>query len=40
MEKEKIVTYLVEKENGDKFKVEVPDSWKVTFGPAVIGKGQ
>ena len=31
------VVYIIEKTNGEKFKVTVPDTWKVTFGPAVVG---
>jgi len=29
--------YIVEKENGKKFKITVPADWKVTFGPAAKG---
>lgn len=35
--KEEMVTYLIEHENGIKRKITVPESWKVTFGPAVKG---
>ena len=30
-------TYLIEKENGKRFKITVPSEWKVTFGPAARG---
>lgn len=33
-------TYLIEFENGKKKKITVPDTWKVTFGPAVVGGGE
>lgn len=33
-------TYFVEKENGEEFQITVPEEWKVTFGPAVVGSGQ
>jgi hypothetical protein len=31
------ITYLIEKENGKRMKITVPETWKVTFGPAVKG---
>jgi hypothetical protein len=34
---EKTIIYLIEKENGKKMKITVPESWKVTFGPATKG---
>lgn len=34
---ENMTTYLIEFENGKKQKITVPESWKVTFGPAVVG---
>lgn len=30
-------TYLIEFENGKRKRITVPESWKVTFGPAVAG---
>jgi hypothetical protein len=30
-------TYLIEKEDGTRMKVTVPEEWKVTFGPAAKG---
>ena len=35
--KESMKTYLVRFENGTEQKITVPDSWKVTFGPAARG---
>lgn len=35
MDEEK--TYLIEFENGRRQKITVPESWKVTFGPAARG---
>lgn len=32
------ITYLISKENGDKYQVDVPGSWKVTFGPVSPGQ--
>lgn len=37
MAEEKKCQYLIEFENGKRRKVTVPASWKVTFGPAVVG---
>jgi len=37
MAEEEKITYLIEKENGKRFKITVPASWKVTFGPATKG---
>lgn len=30
-------TYLIEFESGKRQKITVPEDWKVTFGPAVVG---
>lgn len=32
---EEIRTLLIEKTNGEEFQVDIPVTWKVTFGPAV-----
>ena len=37
MAKDEMKTYLIEFENGKKQKITVPESWKVTFGPASKG---
>jgi len=37
MPKETMKTYLIEFENGKEQKITVPESWKVTFGPASKG---
>jgi hypothetical protein len=34
---EDITTYLIKHKNGEETQVDVPSSWKVTFGPAVKG---
>lgn len=33
-----MTAYLIEFEDGKKRKITVPDDWKVTFGPAFVGK--
>jgi hypothetical protein len=30
--------YYIEKTDGEKLMVEVPDTWKITFGPVAVGK--
>ena len=35
--KEQMTTYLIRFQNGKEQKVTVPESWKVTFGPAARG---
>jgi hypothetical protein len=40
MAEENIREYLIEKADGTKLKVKIPNDWKVTFGPAVKGKNQ
>ena len=34
---EDMITYIIEHDNGTRSRITVPDSWKVTFGPAVKG---
>ncbi|MBU2346597.1 MAG: hypothetical protein KJ888_20600, partial [Gammaproteobacteria bacterium] len=34
---EKTITYILKHDDGTERKVTVPESWKVTFGPAVKG---
>jgi hypothetical protein len=34
---EEMKTYLIHHKNGSKRKITVPESWKVTFGPAAKG---
>jgi len=40
MKKEEKVTYLVERSDGSRFKITVPEDWKVTFGPAVTSQSK
>ena len=37
MTEEKKITYLIEKEDGTRMTIKIPESWKVTFGPATKG---
>ena len=34
---EDMIIYIIEHDNGSRSRITVPDSWKVTFGPAVKG---
>lgn len=31
-------TLLVEKKDGTEFQIEIQEEWKITYGPAVVGK--
>ena len=37
MSKEKMITYIIDHDNGKRSRITVPESWKVTFGPAARG---
>jgi hypothetical protein len=33
-------TLLVTKRNGDEFQIDIPENWKITFGPTCVGVGK
>lgn len=34
---DKMRTLLITQKNGDETQIDVPETWKITFGPAVVG---